>query len=219
MSYRRVSQGGFTLVELILSLVIVSIIMLGLLTALRSFGITEDKLQRRVAAIDESRAVTSFLEDVLGRVAIRPPRPGSVQGAPDESVFVGTSTAVQWIGVMPARQGVGGMHHFRLFVADVDGAAALMIAFLPYAGTDPGLDWAQAEQRVLLRGLERIDLRYRLVGSNTWLSEWRNSGGPEQLSRVSVTLTVAGVEWPPLVVPARIPMPQGGRSVIVAGPS
>lgn len=219
MSCRRVSQGGFTLVELILSLVIVSIIMLGLLTALRSFGITEDKLQRRVAAIDESRAVTSFLEDILGRVAIRPPRPGSVQGSPDESIFVGTSTAVQWVGVMPARQGVGGMHHFRLFVADVDGVAALMLGFLPYAGPDQSPDWTQAEQRVLLRGLERLELRYMLVGSGTWLPAWRNSSGPEQLSRVGVTLMVAGVEWPPMVVPVRTPLPQGGRSVIVAGPS
>ena len=46
-------QLGFTIIELIISLVIVAIIMVGLLTAMRSFGITEEKLDKRLVLVDD----------------------------------------------------------------------------------------------------------------------------------------------------------------------
>ena len=54
---------GFTLVELIISLAIVSVIMLGLLTAMRSFGVTGEKLDQRLAIVDERRVLSGFLSE------------------------------------------------------------------------------------------------------------------------------------------------------------
>ncbi len=105
-------EGGFTVIELIISLVIVAILMVGLLTAMRSLGLTGEKLDARLALVDERRVVSGFLDDVLGRVVLRPRQ--SLAGTPGESTFVGTPAALEWIGVMPARHGVGGLHHFRL---------------------------------------------------------------------------------------------------------
>ncbi|HOY03545.1 MAG TPA: prepilin-type N-terminal cleavage/methylation domain-containing protein, partial [Zoogloea sp.] len=65
-------EGGFTVIELIISLVIVAIIMVGLLTAMRSLGLTGEKLDARLALVDERRVVSGFLDDVLGRVVLRP---------------------------------------------------------------------------------------------------------------------------------------------------
>jgi general secretion pathway protein J len=102
----RLRRKGFTVIELIISLVIVAIIMVGLLTAMRSFGITEEKLGARIAVVDERRVVSGFLDDVFGQVVLRPRL--SLAGTPEESTFVGAPAAVQWVGVMPARHGAGG---------------------------------------------------------------------------------------------------------------
>lgn len=218
-SMPRVRVGGFTLIELLLSLVIVSVIMVGLLTALRSFGITEDKLDRRLAAIEESRAVAAFLEDILGRVALRGPKPGSAQGAPAEIGFVGEPGNVEWVGVMPARHGAGGMYRFRLSIADAEGRAVLVLAYLPFHGADLKPDWSRADRRVLITGVERFDVRYRLAGAGDWLPAWRSSPEPERLARISLSITAAGGPWPLLVIPVRIPLPHGAGSAIVAGPT
>lgn len=213
---RMSRHGGFTLVELILSLTIISIIMVGLLTAMRSFGITDEKLEKRLSQADERRVVSGFLEDVLGQALFRPR--SSMSGKPDESSFSGGPDSLEWIGVMPARHGVGGLHHFRLYVAGDGRSAALMLAYLPFAGLEMLPDWSLAERRVLVDAVSGFALRYQLEDGGAWLHQWRMAPDSGQLGRVGVALAAGGAEWPLLVVPVRTlvkPLPKGQ---IVNGP-
>lgn len=215
MSLRR--EQGFTVIELIISLVIVAIIMVGLLTAMRSFGITEEKLDARLALVDERRVVSGFLDDVFGQVVLRPRL--SLAGTPEESTFVGAPAAVQWVGVMPARHGAGGLYHFRLQVAAAsDGNSALTLAYLPYTGVESLPDWSLAEQRVLLGRLDGFSLAYQLDDGGEWREAWRNSAEPRSLARIRVSVVAAGSEWPLLVVPVHRLKPASGQGGIVMGP-
>lgn len=214
MSLRR--EQGFTVIELIISLVIVAIIMVGLLTAMRSFGVTEEKLDARLALVDERRVVSGFLDDVFGQVVLRPRQ--SLAGTPEESTFVGAPAAVQWIGVMPARHGAGGLYHFRLQLgAAIDGGSTLMLAYLPYTGGDTLPDWSVAEQRVLLGRVDGFSLAYQLDDGGEWFAEWRNSHEPRTLARIRVSITASGSEWPLLVLPVRSLLPAGAAGRIVTG--
>lgn len=210
-------QQGFTVIELIISLVIVSIIMVGLLTAMRSFGITEEKLAVRLAKADERRVVSGFLEDVLCMAVMR--RRSAQVGTPDESTFFGTQAAIQWIGVMPARHGAGGLYHFKLQVSEqLDGGSKLVLSYLPYMGLDVLPDWALAEQRILIGSVDGFQLSYQLDDGGDWRSEWRNTSEPGVLARVRLLIKVAGDEWPLLVIPVRYPLPSGAAGGIVMGP-
>lgn len=209
-------EGGFTVIELIISLVIVAIIMVGLLTAMRSLGLTGEKLDARLALVDERRVVSGFLDDVLGRVVLRPRQ--SLAGTPGESTFVGTPAALEWIGVMPARHGVGGLHHFRLQSGlTSSGGSALLLSYLPYFGGEVLPDWSLAEQRVLVGRLEGFSLAYQLDDGGEWLGEWRNSPDPRTLARIRVSILAAGSEWPLLVLPVRSLLPAGASGRIVTG--
>lgn len=210
-------QGGFTLVELIISLVIVAVIMVGLLAALRSFGVTDEKLERRLAQADERRVVSGFLEDVLGQAVLRPRL--AMAGKPEESCFVGGPDSLEWVGVMPARHGVGGLHYFRLYWAGDGRSAALMLAYLPFAGLDSPLpDWSLAERRVLVEDVSGFALRYQLEDGGEWLSQWRNTVDSRRVGRVGVALAAGGSEWPLLVVPVRSLVSAGAMGRIVNGP-
>lgn len=215
MRLRR--EQGFTVIELIISLGIVAIIMVGLLTAMRSFGITGEKLDARIALVDERRVVSGFLDDVFGQVVLRPRI--SLTGTPDESTFVGTSAAVQWVGVMPARHGAGGLYHFRLqVVAANDGGTALMLAYLPYMGVELLPNWSLAERRVLLEHLEGFSLAYQLDDGGEWREAWRNSPEPRTLARIRLSISTAGSAWPLMVIPVHRLKPASGSGGIVMGP-
>ncbi|MBN9696262.1 MAG: prepilin-type N-terminal cleavage/methylation domain-containing protein [Zoogloea sp.] len=209
-------QGGFTLVELLISLAIVSVIMVGLLTAMRSFGLTDEKLEKRLAQADERRVVSGFLEDVLGQAVFRPR--SSMLGKPEESSFLGTPDSLEWIGVMPPRHGAGGLYHFRLYWAGDGRSTALMLAYLPYAGLEVLPDWSLAERRVLVESVSGFALRYQREDGGAWLDQWRMGAESGQLGRVGVALAAGGVEWPLLVVPVRVLAKPQPKVQIVNGP-
>ena len=104
---------GFTLVELLVALVVLSLLMVGLMGAMRTLGQSADRIETRLRALDEQRVAQHFLREVLSRAApVRPPASaGSDQG---RLLFRAQADQLEWIGVMPARAGAGGLYHFRL---------------------------------------------------------------------------------------------------------
>ena len=57
---------GFTLVEVVVALAVLSLIMLATVTGLRTLGNTQVAVDRQVDRVSELRAVSSFLRDSFG---------------------------------------------------------------------------------------------------------------------------------------------------------
>ena len=60
---------GFTLVEVVVALTILSLIMLATVTGLRTLANTQGTLERVTARIDEVRTVSGFLRDLMEATA------------------------------------------------------------------------------------------------------------------------------------------------------
>jgi len=185
---------GFTLIEVVIALTLVAVILTGLVSALVSFGKTSTRIEERSLTSDDVRLVYAFLEQSLGAAAPR------VRVRPEDLVpvgwFEGSGTELEWLGLMPARHGVGGLYHLRL---GVERGRRLVLYYLPYAGDDPPPDWGAAESHLLLAGVTAFDLAYRALDEDEWRAEWRAT---EVLpARVKVGLAVRGQAWPELIVP------------------
>ncbi len=189
---------GFTLIEVVIALTLVAVILTGLVSALVSFGKTSTRIEERSLTSDDVRLVYAFLEQSLGAAAPR------VRVRPEDSVpvgwFEGSGTELEWLGLMPARHGVGGLYHLRLGVErGADRGRRLVLYYLPYAGDDPPPDWGLAVSHLLLEGVTGFDLAYRGADEDEWRAEWRDT---EVLpARVKVGLAVRGQTWPELIVP------------------
>ena len=61
-------RRGFTLVEVLIALVLLSLLMLVLTSALRSMGQVEARVEQRIEAADDFRLATQLLGEVLGPV-------------------------------------------------------------------------------------------------------------------------------------------------------
>ncbi len=196
---RRAAQRGFTLVEVLIALVLIAMLMLLLTAAMRSMGQTETAIQERVEQAEDYRAAVNFLRDVLGEVSARPLVQSVANGKAPPAFFQGQANELVWIGVMPARYGVGGRHYMRLAVEQ----GGLMLYFAPWNGAATFSAWGTADKRLLVADVSGFGLAYQDARTGQWLDRWP----PEDVSRrlslpsaVQVDLQSDVLVWPSLVV-------------------
>ncbi len=212
---RSVRRRGFTLVELLVAVALLALVMLGLLTAMRSFAQTETRIDERIRSDEDLRVTEQFLRTILGAVS---PRTRSVAtGAPRQIDFAGGADELRWIGVMPARHGAGGLYRFRLFTRPATAAepSALMLEFAPYvAGFDAPAQPTSVLTRVMVLDIGEIRFRYldEPGAEDAWLADWPHS---DRLPR-RIGLSVLGISqpWPEIVVSAN---PVVGPSALARG--
>lgn len=206
---------GFSLLEVIVALSLVALVMLGLVSALAAFGKTATSLDERVVVADEARLISGFLRDTLGRVSTAYRDESSFE-RPTEMFFT-ENGAIVWLGVMPARHGVGGLHMMRLSVDASQADRPFMLQYQPYDGGGLSVDWSAASSHQLVSGVERFDVRYRgREAPHDWRAQW--SGEVLAPESIAVELTVKGRAWPPLFVTVHGVDPADGGVRIVHGP-
>lgn len=167
---------GFTLLEILVALMLMSFIMTGLASSLFSLAQTETRVDRRLEADNRFRAAMHFLDQALGRVSYRQ-RPGVLNVEESQYWFDGQEQQVRWVGVMPARYGAGGRYFFQLGVESSGGGGNLVIRFAPWSDVPDFPDPANMEGRVLLTDVSQFSLRYRGESSETmaWSPQWRRT--------------------------------------------
>lgn len=211
-------QSGFTLVELLVTMALLSMLMLGMASALRTMAQTEERVDARLARADELRVATNFLRTVLGRVSVRRTTAPLKEGA-SPFMFAGAADAVAWVGIMPARHGAGGRTFFRLALEPLQDGSALVIRFIPWTDRADFPDWGQADSRILAREVTSLALSYEDARQSvpTWVSAWtRTDSLPE---RVRIDLQTSAGPWPLWVLPMRsLPASERGSGRFSAGP-
>ena len=210
--------AGFTLVEILVVMTLMSVIMLALGAAMRTIAQTEERVDQRLQRADEMRVATSFLGSTLGRISPRKSQAPTRVGT-SLALFSALPDAVMWVGVMPARYGAGGRYFFRLALERQSDRADLVIRFAPWTGAGVFPAWATTDSRVLVRGVTGLALEYAQEGGDTqaWRTEWTD---PQVLpGRIRMSLRTAAVEWPQLTIALR-PLPAGdtGRGGFSLGP-
>ena len=151
-------QQGFTLLELLVVMSLLSIIMVGLGVALRGMAQTEDRVDKRIDRMGEIRVVRHFLQTTLGRVSGQtidlPNTPGQ-QTVP----FQATPDSLTWVGILPARPDVGGRHFFRLSMEDGPQGPQLILRYAPWNPDFVLPDWSAAESRVLVKQVQTFAIQ------------------------------------------------------------
>jgi general secretion pathway protein J len=200
-SRRRARLRGFTLVEILVVMSLLSVVMLALGSALRTIAQTEERIDQRLERADEMRIAVSFIRSALERVSARrvaPPPP-----APQGVLFAADAHSVAWVGVMPARYGAGGRSFFRLGLEATGSGSALVLRFVPWVDAFDFPDWSRAESRVLVRAVTRVSFQFQdaLASPPKWSPDWAAKDRlPDQL-QLEID-TVAG-PWPSLTFPMR----------------
>lgn len=218
MNHRSRRVAGFTLVEILVVMTLMSVIMLALGAAMRTMAQTEERVDQRLHRADEMRVATNFLSSTLGRISARKSQAPTQVGS-SLALFSATPGAVMWIGVMPARYGAGGRYFFHLALERQGEKSNLVIRFTPWTGAAVFPNWAAAESRVMVSDVTRLSLEYALSDGSglAWQSDWTD---PQVLpGRIRISLRTAVAEWPQITIALRqLPAGDNGRGGFSLGP-
>ncbi len=218
---------GFTLIELLVVMTLLSIIMVGLVSALRTMAQTESKIDQRLNRLDEIRVARSFLQQTLSRVSsslIDAP------GATGQKVipFEALTNSLTWIGVMPARPDVGGRYFFKLAVETQGVQRELVLRFTPWQPDGALPDWSRADYRVLVAGIETLKIEAEGLApqarnpAHAWPKGWQNGWPVTDIlpERIRLRLEDAQGPWPEWTLPLHaMSQSDGSFSIVVIGGS
>ena len=191
-------QRGFTLLEVLIALTLLSLIMVATTTALRGFGNTKAAVTQVTNRIDEVRVVSGFLRNTLGgamsipRDAETTPTFGQAEASP--TYFIGSTTELVWVAPLVAGADLGGAFVMLLnYRGD-----SLELRLQRYQATAETVSWAELEPRVLLEDVQEFEIGYRANYGGAWLQEWPESSA----NPVAVRLQIKSRDryWPELVV-------------------
>lgn len=194
------AQRGFTLVEVIVALAILSLVMLSTVSALRTLGNTRSSLERHTARIDDIRSVSEFLRnsfatatpDALASGGLTAGG-GGLGGISSQGWFEGGANWVEWKAPMVFGESYGGTFLIRLEMSGSD----LMLRWQSLGGGG-GVNWSTAPSRLVVAGVQRFQLAYREQHRGQWLSEWSRSSGTPALVRLQIQ--AADRYWPELIM-------------------
>ena len=205
--HRVQSAHGFTLLELLVVMSLLSIIMLGLGSALRGIAQTEDKIDQRLDRLSEIRVIRNFIQSTMSRVSApvfdAPNVPGQ-RAIP----FKATNDTLIWVGNMPARPDIGGKHFFKLGMEESPSGLQLTLRYAPWNPDNNMPDWTQSEVRVLLKGTQAFSVQAQGDPPNRnndkpWPQGWQE-GWPVHDAlpeRIRLNVVDQNGPWPPWILP------------------
>jgi general secretion pathway protein J len=197
------NQAGFTLLELLIAMVIVSMVMTTAFAAIRIGNRSWEAGYERSDSIEEMRSFAEFLRRQMGQAVA-----ATWQEEDDPRIaFTGKQRLVRFVAPAPFESDrVGLLTYALIFDNQMDNSTLR----LEYAAYDPGATDFRASptaneiaftatfQSVALDYYGPVDMDSR----ETWYSEWPASAEMlPKLVRIRFTPNDEGVGWPDLVVP------------------
>lgn len=189
---------GFSLLEVLIALSLLSLITMTTTAALRSFGNTKVAVTEITNRNDEMRVVSSFLRNALGSaLPVRKETastPSFDNVAESPALFWGGASEVIWVAPLVAGADLGGAFVFQLEYS----GGSLNLRWYPYSAAGMSFHWEDLTPRVLLEDVEAFTVGYLAGYGDTWLDVWPES--PANPVAVRLNIKSRGKFWPELIV-------------------
>ena len=191
---RRREQCGFTLVEVIVALTILSMVMLATVTGLRTLANTQVAIERMTERVDELRSVSGFLRDAFESSVIGSNIGGLTVGGGkvDATFFEASRESLAWKSTVLFGEESGGS--FLMRVAREDDR--LVLRWQESAQSKKSGGWENAASRTLVNELDEFKVYFRRDFASPWINEWDGRGIP---ALVRLQVRAAGRYWPDLI--------------------
>lgn len=204
---------GFTLIEVLLALTLLSLIMLlayqGLSTGANITANGTQAIERN----NQIRLVQTFLRSQLTRAK---PMPFDQDETLGSVVFEGGSEVMRFVGPMPGYLSFGGAYIQTLTLTREDGNLALLFGHQVLDYSRPGEEKNTSESIeppepvVLMAGIEDAEFSYleppeTVDGEPKWVSEWSNVAQLPLMVKLNVEMSEAArIHWPAFQVAMKI---------------
>lgn len=186
---------GFTLVEVMVALSILSLVMLATVTGFRTLANTQTTLVRQTDRVDQMRTVSSFLRDTMESAVVGAESGGLSMGGGNRGsgFFEMTADALAWKATVQFGESFGGSYLVRVGRED----ESLVLRWQEETAGGATIAWEDAEQRILVDGVEEFEVSWRSSFRDEWLEQWEKGDVP---GWVRLQVKAAGRYWPELIM-------------------
>lgn len=188
---------GFTLLEVMLAMTLLSIMMVLLFSSLRIGAESWDKGESKIAEVNEKAVVYQFFKRHLPSL-----RPLWDNFSDDEKhfSFQGEHNKLQFVSVFPASAGRKGLQFFEISFDKVD-AGLVKVLLKPFYPPSEGEQW-QVEEVILLENVEEFELAYfggeSADSDGTWVDNWQDKEYLPALIKIRIELADRSY-WPEMI--------------------
>ena len=215
----KAKQPGFTLLEVLLGMSIMSIMMLLLFASLRICVQNWNAGEKKIAQISQAAIVQNFLQNKLHATLpldadFFEEKQFSFQGAKDK---------IQFVAAMPASASRLGLQLFNMSLKKSVGEEGykLLVDIQPFFPQGEGEEWSE-EQVVILKKIRHLKFAY--FGSDSdnprgsfkndadWQDDWLERKGLPRLVSIDIEL-LNGEVWPQLLVALKVERALGAEAV------
>lgn len=154
---RRRTQTGFTLLEIMVALVVMTLILTSAFGALRLGQRSWEAGVERANATEDLRMISGLLRREFHQIL---PLTWLIEGE-NRIAFSGDSRQVRFIAPAPQRRGAGGLFEFSLTAEPREASTRLILSYRLFDPGVPGFSQDQTFRQVILAdGLKEVSLRY-----------------------------------------------------------
>ncbi|MCX7085764.1 MAG: prepilin-type N-terminal cleavage/methylation domain-containing protein [Methylococcales bacterium] len=199
---------GFTLIEVLIGLTLLSIMTVLLFTSLKICADSWERGEKKIASVNEMAVVYHFFQEHLS-VA----KPILNESLVDEKPFSfqGGVTSLQFVSNFPESVGKQGLQIFTVALVEEDNTANINVKVTPYnaAGGDADEE-SEVDDVILLKHVSEFKLSYfgseDGMSDGVWLDDWLNKSVLPLLVKVNIVLE-NGSYWPEMIIPLKITAP------------
>lgn len=179
--FRRGTAAGFTLIETLIALVLLSLMLTILFSGLRLGAGSWDAAQRQVEESTEWAIAARFLQRQLGMAM--PVQLFERMVGEQHLAFRGEPHRIRFVAPLPSYLGGGGVQWVSLFLGSTEQGDGLLLSHrLYHPDTFVDVDHQDAEATLLLPGVTGVTLRYyghrRDDDAPDWFDTWEEEHLP-----------------------------------------
>ncbi len=207
-------QRGFTLIEVLIAMTLLSIMVVLLFSSLRICAQSWEQGETKISEVNEVAVVYGFFQRHLASAIplwddfSEQKTSGTLAPAPaardnKNFSFQGSRQSLQFVSVFPASAGRSGM---QLFSIAPDNEQSLKVTLTPFFPTNEGEDWQQ-EEVVVLKQVSEFSLAYfgdaEGSGEERWHEQWLEKSTQPSLVKITIS-TENGIFWPDMIIAVKI---------------
>lgn len=199
---------GFTLIEMLLAMTLLSLVMVILVNALQLSATVSGAVVQSTDDMEEFLLMQQFLRNQLEQAR---PIMVRIPGESPKIGFSGEENKIEFLAPMPSHGAVPGIYWFSVEIEETEAGKQLTLASRAYGIDDSAVAPNElGQKRVLYTGFEKASFGYlaeRRHAKREWVSRWNETDSLPLLVRLRLWKDVHEPDsWRQLVVAPKIGM-------------
>jgi general secretion pathway protein J len=201
-------SSGFTLLEVLLAMALLSIMMVLLFASLAGSAKSWNLGENKIAQVNEKVLTYGFFKRYLQAArAVMTEDSGT-------TFFHGGRQSLEFISNAPLSSGIKGLHYFKVSYRTVDSGGQLTVAVKPYfiEGEQP----VEVDEQLLLERIDTFKIEYFDPAEGVWQAQWSEREQLPALVKISISL-LDHSDWPPMIFAIKLAAASPNTSLPVLG--